>query len=132
MQLGRSDLTGAALSSCITSDGLALWLLGAWPAAPWPPCVALNRTCWGLALPRIQRSNSWKRKRRPRQSLASIWVVGQKFNIVHLLHERGIPFIFRTGYDPEFIPNDLAGITRLQKPVELRHVIGSIAAALNI
>jgi hypothetical protein len=33
---------------------------------------------------------------------------------------------------PEVIPNDMAGITRLQKLVELRQVIGSIAAALNI
>jgi hypothetical protein len=33
---------------------------------------------------------------------------------------------------PEVIPNDMAGSTRLQEPVELRQVIGSLTAALNI
>ncbi len=52
---------------------------------------------------------------------------GPKFDIAHRLLERGIPFIFLTGYDPDVIPDDLANIKRLQKPIALREVVEAVS-----
>lgn len=52
---------------------------------------------------------------------------GPKFEIAHRLLERGIPFIFLTGYDPDVIPDDLANIKRLQKPIALREVVEAVS-----
>lgn len=55
---------------------------------------------------------------------------GPKFAIAHLLRKRGIPFVFLTGYDPDVIPSDFFDVTRIQKPTELRQVVGSVAETL--
>ena len=52
---------------------------------------------------------------------------GPKFEIAHRLLERGIPFVFLTGYDPDVIPDDLANIKRLQKPIALREVVEAVS-----
>ncbi len=52
---------------------------------------------------------------------------GPKFDIAHRLLERGIPFVFLTGYDPDVIPDDLANIKRLQKPIALREVVEAVS-----
>jgi hypothetical protein len=43
------------------------------------------------------------------------------------LKSAGVPFVFFTGYDVDMIPPVFADVPRLQKPVELRHVINSLA-----
>ncbi|KWV52026.1 methyltransferase [Rhizobium altiplani] len=52
---------------------------------------------------------------------------GPKFAIAHRLLERGIPFVFFTGYDPDVIPDEFAHITRLQKPIALRDVVEAVS-----
>lgn len=51
---------------------------------------------------------------------------GPKFEIVHLLGQRGVPFAFVTG--AEAIAAGLADVARLQKPIPLRDMVRQWAA----
>lgn len=45
------------------------------------------------------------------------------FPIAAALHERGVPFLFLTGYDdPTVIPPDFRGVRRLRKPFDPEEV----------
>ncbi|MDV2984364.1 UNVERIFIED_CONTAM: PAS domain-containing protein [Methylobacteriaceae bacterium AG10] len=55
---------------------------------------------------------------------------GPSFTLAALLRERGVPFVFITGYDEGVIPPDFADVERLQKPVELRRVVHFLAETL--
>lgn len=57
---------------------------------------------------------------------------GASFDLAGNLKRDGVPFVFITGYDQEVIPERFGDVTRLQKPVEFRHVIGAIAESLGI
>jgi DNA-binding response OmpR family regulator len=48
---------------------------------------------------------------------------GPSFKLADSLKERGIPFVFVTGYDQDVIPPQFDEVERLQKPVELRQMI---------
>lgn len=50
-----------------------------------------------------------------------------QFGIAHALKERGVPFNFLTGYDPDAVPEDLACVVRLQKPVTFRNIVEAVA-----
>ncbi|MBW9117987.1 PAS domain S-box protein [Rhizobium cauense] len=52
---------------------------------------------------------------------------GPRFEIARRLKERGIPFLFLTGYDPDIIPDDMTEILRLQKPVAMLEVVEAIS-----
>ena len=52
---------------------------------------------------------------------------GPRFEIAHVLKERGVPFIFLTGYDPDAVPPDLADVVRLQKPVTFSSIVEAVA-----
>lgn len=52
---------------------------------------------------------------------------GPKFEIARRLIGRGIPFLFLTGYDPDVIPDELANVQRLQKPIALRDVVEAVS-----
>jgi DNA-binding response OmpR family regulator len=52
---------------------------------------------------------------------------GPSFSLAGSLKQRGIPFLFVTGYDEEVIPVEFDDVTRLQKPVELRQMIDAIS-----
>lgn len=41
---------------------------------------------------------------------------GPSFSLAHVMRDRGIPFLFVTGYDREVIPTEFADIQRLEKP----------------
>ncbi|WP_162242225.1 PAS domain-containing protein [Methylobacterium sp. Leaf123] len=56
---------------------------------------------------------------------------GPSFTLAALLRERGVPFVFITGYDEGVIPPDFADVERLQKPVELKRVVHFLADALH-
>ena len=53
------------------------------------------------------------------------------FGLARALTERGIPFVFVTGYEAEAIPPEFADVPRLEKPVELRRIVGSLAQRLG-
>jgi DNA-binding response OmpR family regulator len=57
---------------------------------------------------------------------------GASFRIARELRERGIPFVFVTGYDQEVVPPEFAAVERLQKPVDLRQIVGSLAKTLGV
>lgn len=48
---------------------------------------------------------------------------GPSFRIAHVMRERGIPFLFITGYDREAIPREFADIERLEKPYVGQHLL---------
>lgn len=52
---------------------------------------------------------------------------GPAFELAGLLTERGVPFVFLTGYDQDAIPKEFGHIERLEKPVELRLMVSAIA-----
>ncbi|MCQ0970166.1 PAS domain-containing protein [Paracoccus sp. TK19116] len=52
---------------------------------------------------------------------------GARFDIAHALRDRGVPFIFLTGYSSEVIPTELVDVVRLQKPVTFRKIVEVIS-----
>ncbi|CCM78262.1 PAS domain S-box protein [Rhizobium mesoamericanum] len=52
---------------------------------------------------------------------------GPRFEIARKLVERGTPFVFLTGYNPDVIPDELADVTRLQKPITLRDIVEAVS-----
>jgi DNA-binding NtrC family response regulator len=52
---------------------------------------------------------------------------GPSFALATSLKERGIPFMFVTGYDEDVIPGEFDDVQRLQKPVELRQMIDAVS-----
>jgi DNA-binding response OmpR family regulator len=56
---------------------------------------------------------------------------GPSFKLARDLRRRGVPFVFVSGYDDEVIPAEFAGTPLLQKPIELRQLVGSLAEAFG-
>ena len=52
---------------------------------------------------------------------------GPSFKLAETLKDLGIPFVFTTGYDAEIIPAEFEGIERLEKPLQLRQIVGAVA-----
>lgn len=56
---------------------------------------------------------------------------GPSFKLAEALKDSGIPFVFVTGYDQGMIPTEFSGIERLEKPVQLRQIVGAISKLLT-
>lgn len=52
---------------------------------------------------------------------------GIDFGVAAALKQRRIPFVMVTGYDASVVPAEYADVGRIQKPVELRRVVRSVA-----
>ncbi|TGD99882.1 PAS domain S-box protein [Methylobacterium nonmethylotrophicum] len=52
---------------------------------------------------------------------------GLSFKLAETFKDRGIPFVFTTGYDAEVIPAEFEGVERLEKPLQLRQIVGAVA-----
>ncbi|GLH78227.1 response regulator [Bradyrhizobium sp. SSBR45G] len=46
------------------------------------------------------------------------------FPVADLLIERGVPFVFTTGYDESIIPGRFSNILRCEKPIAVEGIIG--------
>jgi len=57
--------------------------------------------------------------------------VGPSFKLAETLKDRGIPFVFVTGYDQQVIPEAFSDVKRLEKPVQLRRVVDAVSALLT-
>ena len=56
---------------------------------------------------------------------------GEKaFPIADALAERGVPFVFATGYEPESVPERYAWVPHWQKPFEARVLARSLGALM--
>jgi CheY-like chemotaxis protein len=53
------------------------------------------------------------------------------YPLADLLAERGVPFVFTTGYDAAMIPARFASVVRCQKPVEGRRVTQAIGEIVH-
>ncbi|PVM82959.1 response regulator [Caulobacter endophyticus] len=57
-------------------------------------------------------------------AILDIDLVGDRvFPVADMLRERGTPFLFATGYDPDIIPSRLSDVPRLEKPVTTAAVV---------
>ncbi|MBV9653216.1 MAG: response regulator [Acetobacteraceae bacterium] len=56
---------------------------------------------------------------------------GPSFELAKLLTERGIPFVFLTGYDQQIIPDGFTHITRLEKPIQSWQLVEAISRSLG-
>ena len=56
---------------------------------------------------------------------------GASFKLAEHLKDTGIPFVFTTGYDQEVIPAEFDAIERLEKPFQLRQVVGAAARLVS-
>jgi CheY-like chemotaxis protein len=52
---------------------------------------------------------------------------GPSFKLAEVLRDRGIPFLFVTGYDQGAIPARFKDVERLEKPIQLRRVVEVVA-----
>ncbi len=52
---------------------------------------------------------------------------GPRFVIAHKLVERGTPFVFLTGYDPNVIPDEMADVVRLEKPIAFHEIVEAVS-----
>ena len=52
--------------------------------------------------------------------------MGPSFDTAEKLQERGIPFVFLTGYDASSIPPQLGHVERFAKPVEMGSVLSAV------
>jgi DNA-binding response OmpR family regulator len=56
---------------------------------------------------------------------------GLVFPVADRLHELGVPFIFLTGYDREFLPERFSGPEAIQKPHDNDELITQLAVLLH-
>jgi PAS domain S-box-containing protein len=52
---------------------------------------------------------------------------GPTFKLAEHLKDNGIPFVFVTGYDQNVIPAEFDNIERLEKPLQLRQLVGAVS-----
>jgi DNA-binding response OmpR family regulator len=57
---------------------------------------------------------------------------GPKFELARLLHGRGVPIVFFTGYDCAILPFDLADLPCVEKPLENRHLVDAVSSACHV
>ena len=53
------------------------------------------------------------------------------FPVADLLTERGVPFVFTTGYDASVIPARLRHVVRCEKPVKIAEIIEAIGRLIH-
>ena len=53
------------------------------------------------------------------------------YPVADLLRERGVPFVFATGYDDSMIPPRFSGVARCEKPVDFHKVVGALERAMH-
>ena len=53
------------------------------------------------------------------------------FPVADLLIERGVPFVFTTGYDKSVIPTRFERVVRCEKPTPLPIVVGAIGRLMH-
>lgn len=54
---------------------------------------------------------------------------GPNFSFARALQQRGVPFVFVTGYDQALIPPELEPAQRLEKPIRDRDLVAAVARA---
>lgn len=53
--------------------------------------------------------------------------LGPDFGFARALQDRGVPFVFVTGYDAAVIPVELSHIERVEKPIRTQDFIAAVA-----
>lgn len=53
------------------------------------------------------------------------------YPVAEVLHDRGVPIVFTTGYDADVVPAQFAGVPRCEKPVNIRRVLATLDRAVH-
>lgn len=53
------------------------------------------------------------------------------FPAADMLIERGVPFVFTTGYDESVIPSRFAHVVRCEKPINIRRVTQAVGRVIH-
>jgi DNA-binding response OmpR family regulator len=99
--------------------------------------VALTLTRAGVEvigpISTTDQAMEWLREKRPIDAaVLDINLFGEMvFPLADALVERGVPFIFTTGYDNDTIPKPFRGIPRIEKPAGPAQVIRELAAVVS-
>ena len=56
---------------------------------------------------------------------------GPSFECAQALADRGVPFVFVTGYDAAIVPSQLAHVARIEKPIRERDFLAAVAALVS-
>ena len=56
---------------------------------------------------------------------------GPEFRVAEVLRERGIRFIFATGYGDGVVPPDLSSVRRLEKPFKPSELLAALSSTLD-
>ena len=51
---------------------------------------------------------------------------GPSFDVAQALKQRGVPFVFVTGYDAAIIPTELDDVERVEKPIRPRRFLAAV------
>ncbi|PAX07983.1 hypothetical protein [Sphingomonas lenta] len=57
---------------------------------------------------------------------------GPDFGLARLLTDRGVPFVFVTGYDEAVIPDELSHAPRLEKPIRERELVAALTGLVAV
>ncbi|UMY19760.1 response regulator [Methylobacterium organophilum] len=82
-------------------------------------------------VPSEEAARLWLARERPDAAVLDINLgLGASFTLAGSLKERGIPFVFVTGYDQSVIPAAFGGVERLEKPIQIRRIVGALSKLL--
>ena len=56
---------------------------------------------------------------------------GPTFELARVLSERGVPFVFVTGYDEAVIPENFSAVPRLEKPIRGRELVAAFTQLIG-
>jgi DNA-binding response OmpR family regulator len=81
---------------------------------------------------RLQRALKIAREEKFDLAILDINLANEKsFPVADVLRERGVPFIFATGYGSQGLNDDFAGATTLRKPFEPHQLKAAISSVLH-
>jgi DNA-binding response OmpR family regulator len=82
--------------------------------------------------PDIDAANAIIARRRPDAAVLDINLGhGPSFELAQSLKERGIPFVFVSGYDAEIVPDQFDGVDRLIKPVDSWQLVAAVSRLVD-
>ena len=53
------------------------------------------------------------------------------YPVAEVLHDRGVPIVFTTGYDADAIPAQFSRIPRCEKPISVKKVLAALDVAVH-
>lgn len=82
--------------------------------------------------PRLARAHSLIASERVDAAVLDVHVAGELvFPVADSLHQRGIPFLFMSGFDRSIVPPRFANVRLLEKPILLETLVQAVTDLLG-